>query len=89
MAGISCLSYSWGDFDQTSHKDRSSSKAVHLQFLKKIKMAPVSLDYYLTWIIGDGSFKFRQSSNKNRVQGSSNNFFIFPNGNRFKMATVC
>ena len=74
MAGISCLSYSWGDFDQTSHKDRSSSKAVHLSF-KKFKMATVSLDYYLTWIIGDGSFKFRESWNKNRVQGSSNNCF--------------
>ena len=26
------LSYGWGDFDQTSHKDRSSSKEVHLSF---------------------------------------------------------
>ena len=83
MAGISCLSYSWGDFDQTSHKDRSSSKAVHLSF-KKFKMAPVSLDYYLTWILGDGSFKFRQSSNKNRVSHKGvQTIFLY-----FQMATV-
>ena len=77
MAGISCLSYSWGDFDQTSHKYRSSSKAIHLSF-KKFKMATVSLDYYLTWILGDGSFKFRQSSNKNRVshKGVQTIFYI-------------